>query len=206
MAENEKEALDLELFWDDLRVGGRRWSAETPEPEPEGPPPIYDVPPGTLVIGTSRHRILVAIKADGTIQYGPEYRPDEAAQVFWEAMAQRKLDAEDRILVIQHMEALLTRLGRQDMETERLRLAAIEEPDPLQKAALNQSAEMAIRHLEMIMHQVIEFSRGLVRRPEVVPPQMPPEVPRSIRENPDNQYTGLEGLPPVPPETPDRNN
>jgi len=199
MAENDREPLDLELYWDDLRVGNRRWSASD-EPTDPSRLPSFEAKPGTLVIGTSHNRILVNIGPTGEIEYGPENRPDEAAQVFWEALGRRKIDAEDRLLVIQHMEALLTRLGRQDMEAERLRLAAYEEPAGLHKAELEQSAEIGVRHLEMIMHQVIEFSRGLVRRPEVLPPAMPQEVPRSIRENPQSQYTGQEGLPPVPPD------
>lgn len=32
---------------------------------------------------------LVAINGDGTLEYGPNYKPDEAAKVFWEAMAHR---------------------------------------------------------------------------------------------------------------------
>lgn len=30
---------------------------------------------------------LVTIHPDGTLQYGPDYTPDEAARAFWEAMA-----------------------------------------------------------------------------------------------------------------------
>lgn len=30
--------------------------------------------------------MLAAVKADGSIEYGPNYTPDEAARTFWEAM------------------------------------------------------------------------------------------------------------------------
>lgn len=33
---------------------------------------------------------LVTIKPDGTIVYGPNYTPDEAARVFWEALGRAK--------------------------------------------------------------------------------------------------------------------
>ena len=47
---------------------------------------IYE-PPSMLQINGSHNEMLVAIKQDGTIEYGPNYTPDEAARVFWEAIA-----------------------------------------------------------------------------------------------------------------------
>jgi len=29
---------------------------------------------------------MVSLKMDGTIEYGPDYTPDEAARIFWEAL------------------------------------------------------------------------------------------------------------------------
>jgi hypothetical protein len=196
MAENDpKEPLDLEIYWDALGVRRHPTAEPSEAAEPATSLTFGNVPAGSLVIGTSRHRILVTIQADGTVEYGADYKPDEAALVFWEAMGRARLGAEDRILVIQHMEAIMTRLGAQDMETERLRRAAAEEPDPLRKATLEQSAGLAVRRLELIMNQVIELGRALVRRPEVVAPPVPQEVPRSVRENPNSAYQGQEGLP-----------
>ena len=46
-------------------------------------------PPSTLQINGSHSEMLVAIKPDGTIKYGPDYTPDEAARAFWEALGTR---------------------------------------------------------------------------------------------------------------------
>lgn len=32
-------------------------------------------------------QVMVQVHADGTITYGPNYQPDEAAKIFWGAMA-----------------------------------------------------------------------------------------------------------------------
>ena len=102
---------------------------------------------------------------------------------------------EERLLIIQHMEAILVQLGRRDMECERLRRAAADEQDPARKFELEQSAELAMRHLSMTAHQAIELGRGLVARPEIPMPAMPVNVPRTLRENPNTDYQGREGLP-----------
>lgn len=186
---HEHEDDPLEVYWDDVRVARYRSS-------PVEPTDPLSAQPGDMVIGTSRNRILVTIKADGTLQYGPEYSPDEAATVFWEAMGQRRIAMEDRFLVIQHMEAVLTRLGRADMECERLRRQADSEPDELRKRELTQYAELSMNRLNMVAHQAIELGRALVRRPDMPTPAVPPTVPESIRLNPVSAYEGQEGLPP----------
>jgi hypothetical protein len=45
-----------------------------------------------LVIAT-QSRVLVVIKPDGALSYGPGYTPDEAASVFWEALARKRREA-----------------------------------------------------------------------------------------------------------------
>lgn len=177
----------LEVYWDDLRVAPHRR-------EPEGPPDFSSmVEPNDLVIGTSRQRILVVIKPDGRILFGPEYRPDEAAVVFWEAMGQRRLMMEDRMLLLQHMEAILARVGAQDMVVENLRRAAAEGD-----AEAGQRAGHEMIRLERLVHQAIELGRGLARRPEIPVPAVPVQVPRVIRENEQSAYQGREGIdPPV---------
>jgi hypothetical protein len=165
------EELPLEVYWDDIRAARHRR-------HPEEPPDFGElVTTGDLVIGTSEKRILVIIKPDGTLKYGPEYHPDEAATIFWEAMGQRRLMAEDRMIVIQHMEAILVRLGKADLECERLRQQAAEEKDPQRKAELDQSAQLATHSLEMVAHQAIELGRGLARRPGIPVPAVPEQVP-----------------------------
>lgn len=181
----------LEVYWDALR--GRRAPAE----------PVHSVPrlrdlanENDMVIGTSADRVLVIIKPTGELIFGPEYTPQEASMIFWEYMGIRRFQLEDRMLLIQHMEAVLVRLGRADMECERLRRLANEETDPAAKQQATQQAETAIENLNRVAHQAIELGRGLVRRPEVVPPHIPERVPEQIRQNPDTQYQGSGGLPP----------
>ena len=183
----EQDPESLDLYWKDLRPEGLQGQPTVPR--------FRDVTqPGDLVIGSDRERLLVIIRANGDLVFGPEYNPDEAAMVFWEAMGQRRLQMEDRLLVIQHMEAILVRLGRADMECERLRLEAEAQEDPILKASLTQSAEIAMQALNMVAHQAIELGRALVRRP-APGPAVPPEVPESIRQNPNTEYQGREGLP-----------
>lgn len=64
-----------------------------------------------LVIGTTASRVLVTIKPDGRLIYGPEYTPDEAARIFWETLARKRAEAEraetHRIRLATPEEALL---------------------------------------------------------------------------------------------------
>ena len=49
-----------------------------------------DPTPSTISIRPIHNRPpLVTIHPDGTLEYGPDYTPDEAARVFWDAMAAR---------------------------------------------------------------------------------------------------------------------
>jgi len=145
-----------------------------------------------LVIG-SRSNPLVLIKRDGRLQFGPDYTPDGAAMEFWEAMGRMRLGAEDRILILQHMEGILVRLGQADMRAEGLRQQAAEATDPTRKRELDQLADLAINRMEMVAHEAIELGRGLVRRDAPTPP-IPQDIPRSIQENEASQYRGAEIL------------
>lgn len=120
---------------------------------------------GNLVIGTPG-RILVVLKADGQLEYGPDYTPDEAAVQFWEAMGRRRLGAEERILTLQHMEHLLARIGEADLEYERRMLETrdLEEGSP-ERQQSERMAELARVRLEMLVHQSIELGRGLAQGP-----------------------------------------
>lgn len=187
----EDEELPLEVYWDALR--GRRAPVE----------PVHTVPTmrdladeNDMVIGTSAQRVLVIIKPTGELIFGPEYTPQEASMIFWEHMGRRRYQLEDRILLIQHMEAVLLRLGRADMECERLRREAAEAETMQLKAERTQQADIALARLNMVAHEAIELGRGLVRRPEVLPPDVPERVPEQIRQNPDSEYQGRAGLPP----------
>jgi hypothetical protein len=184
MCDEDEDELPLEVYWDCIRVARHR-------APPLGAKPDFSklADPSDLVIGTSKDRILVIIKADGRLLFGPDYRPSEAASVFWEAMGHARLQVEDRILLFQHMEAILARVGAQDMVVEQLRLAAAEgDTDAGQRAG----HEMV--RLERLVHQAIELGRGLARRPEVPVPAIPEQVPRAIADNEASDYTGQEGL------------
>lgn len=187
MPDNENADEALELYWDDVRVAHRRG------PQPAETGPALQAGPGDLVIGTHRTRILAVIKPDGRIEFGPDYKPDEAAMVFWEAMGRQRFEYEDRILLIQHMEGLLTRLGAADLTVEQLRLR-VAEGDP----EAGQQAGGALVALERLVHQVIELGRGLARRPDVPVPAMPDRIPARIRTNAQSDYEGREGIEPDP--------
>lgn len=174
------------VIWDDARAA----QARPPKDKPD-----LDIEPGDMAIGTSENRLLVVIRKDGRLEYGPDYTPDEAAQVFWEAMLRMKLEVDDRLLLIQHMEALLTRIGAQDLRTEALRKQAAEEPNPIRAGELRQYAELSIKQLESMVHQAIELGRGLARRPDVVPPAVPDEMPASLQNDAGSAYEGKAGLP-----------
>jgi len=157
----------------------------------KGPPKSEN---GDLVIGTSPDRVLVIIKKSGEVVYGPEYTPDEAAVTFWEAMGQRRLEMEDNILTFQHMRAIFTRLGEQDLRTEHFRLRAAEETDPDKRSELSMAAENAMAKLSMIAHEAVEFGRAMARR-GLPTPEMPDKVPESIQKDERSAYKGKEGLP-----------
>ena len=183
-APSPPEGEGLEVFWDDVRLAAHR--------SPPREATFRDrVKPGDFAIGTSQDRILVIIKADGTLEFGPDYRPDEAAMVFWEAMGQRRLQMEDRLLVIGHMEAVLTRLGDLDLRAEAARRTAMAEPENME---LERQAVEAIRRVERAMSQAIELGRGLIRRPEVQMPPWPAEVPQSLRDVEHSDYEGPDGM------------
>ncbi len=178
------EKKPRELYWDEASMAASR---ATP-----GPSFGDQAGPNDLVIGTSRERVLVIIRASGEVVFGPEYKPDEAAAVFWEAMGRQRVAQQERQLLIQHMEAVLTRLGVQDMRTEDLRLQAQAETDPNRRAELRAAGDAAMARLNMIAHQAIELGRALVRRPGIPLPSVPEEVPP---QDANSAYEGREGLP-----------
>ncbi len=198
MADDRSKSDDiLEMIWDDARVAMRRG----PTPHDEAIEQLRQkAQPGDMVIGTSRERILVVVKADGRIELGPDYRPDEAAMVFWEAIGRQRAAYEDRSLLIQHMEAILTRMGAADLRVEQLRMNAAAGDQ-----ASAQAAGAALVHLERLVHQAIELGRGLARRPEMPIPEVPEKVPERIKANPQSAYQGQEGLKPDPDPDPTPN-
>ena len=183
MSDDKKEPPNA-VFWDDARAANTR-------PKPSAG---LEVRLGDFAIGTSPERILVVIRKDGSLEFGPDYEPDEAAQVFWEAMLRERLKMEDKLLLVQHMEAVLTRIGAQDLRTEALRQQAAMERNPIRAGELRQYAELSLKQLEAMVHQAIELGRGLARRPDIIPPAVPEQVPAAI--NPEvSAYEGKAGMP-----------
>ena len=122
--------------------------------------------PGVLTIASSTGRVIVQIDPNGKVKLGPGIQPDEAAEEFWTALALKRRGMEERLLHIGMMEALLIRVGRADVAYEtaalRARVEGATEEDRYRQ-------EMARRSLEALVHQMIEFSRGLLERPDAPP-------------------------------------
>lgn len=118
--------------------------------------------PGELVIGTAS-KILVRIQPDGTIIYGPEYTPDEAAKTLWQALAAQMVEAEqpEEAILIKELMCLMDKLGRQDLRYEACALAARE---PTATAHERFQEERAAQQLNVICHEVIELARGIALR------------------------------------------
>lgn len=154
----------LEAYWGDVR---------RPEPNPLPEQALARQHPGDLVIGTSEKRVLVRIHPDGTLTFGPEYTPDEAAVTFWTEMARRRLETEQRLIQFQAQEHLLALVAESDLAYEaaqtRARAEGATEHDKFME-------EMSRRNLEARFHQLIEFARGLLAaRPDL---RTPPREPR----------------------------
>lgn len=133
--------------------------------------------PGDLIIATSEKRILVRIQPDGTITYGPEYTPDEAAKVLWEAIARQRRQDEELRLYHAHVDVLIRQIGAQDLQNEKCQLAA--------KAATagpheRYQAERALQQLETYVHQLIELARGVVLREQHNEQPEPPPDPSTL--------------------------
>ena len=181
------------------------WESLGLTPSPSTPPKIGGIAPDPqdLVIGTGS-TLLVSLKPDGTIEYGPDYEPDEAARTFWNAMMRYRLLTDERLVIVQHMEALLTRLGAADLHAESLRRRATELAGSGREGALVVEAQQALQVLERIVHQAIELGRGLARRPEVTPPPLPQTPPPTVARVEHSDYDPSQ-VPDVPPlENPNR--
>lgn len=162
MSPLDERADDLEQYWDELgvspneplRLGGLRTNA------------------GDLVIGTPSNW-LVRISATGDLAYGPNYTPEEAAQIFWTAMALQRAGMTERLMHFDIMEQLVRRVGIADLRTERLRRRAQQEGATPED---HFQADRSMAYLEALVHQFIEYARGIAQtqRPEALSPASPP--------------------------------
>jgi hypothetical protein len=129
-----------------------------PKDDDEGPIPYAK--PTELVVGTASNP-LVTIAKDGTLTYGLNYTPDEAARAFWEMMAKRRHDYEERLVFFAHVEQLLAKLGEQDLRTEALRNKAAA-PDATPHDDFQ--AQRAIDQLGLYADEMFKFARGMALR------------------------------------------
>lgn len=136
----------------------------------EGSGTPEDLQPGEVAFGRMGREWLVRICPDGTVVFGQEYTPDLAAAEFWKALAARhpnvalrqETDEEHaRRVFTEAMETLLVRVGKADLRNEAMQFAANREQatehDRFQ-------AQLALSNLEVLVHQVIEYARGLALR------------------------------------------
>lgn len=154
-----------------------------------------------IVIGTSRSRVLVIIKPDGRLIFGPEYTPDEAAKVFWTRFSRVRAEAHLRELNLRrdlqenNLLAKLLAAGNADMvcqiardneeELERLKLARGPAWTPSEQAALLQAhldARASEREVEDAATHLVEIGRALAiaALPEDPVSEGPAEPPTSL--------------------------
>lgn len=142
---------------------------------------------GDLVIATSRSRVLVRIKPDGTLVYGPEYTPDEAASVLWQTIARKRAEFEKKVegetaqeaaqedarlntILYRHMEKLLLAAGEADLANQVARdkvtqLAAASTPEQkAQRTQANLDATRTEQALNSAAIRLVELGRQLFLR------------------------------------------
>lgn len=157
------EDKDLEFFWAQLRP--RKPVEESP---PELPISTADMDPGSVLFSLADGRCRVLIKPNGEIEYGQGYTPELGARLFWEAVAQHRPppavtpDEAASELLFRTMETMLLRVGRADLHNERMHLRA-RRPEATEHDQL--MAQVSHDNLETLVHQLIEYARGLALRP-----------------------------------------
>lgn len=175
------ESLDRFRVWCNL--------VDMAESENKAPDWVKALPPTSdLVIGTA-HGVLVRIKPDGRLEYGAEYEPDEAARLFWQAMARQREHYEEQRLISQHVEAVVARLGAADIYCEAMRVEAASLAGSGREGAVVLEAQRATSVLARINDQVIELGRGLAERAaDVKFVDVPHQVPKTIAQDPSSNY------------------
>lgn len=132
---------------------------DEPEDEPVSTEGL-DIKPGDMALGT-KNRVLVVIRSDGTLNYGPGYTPDEAAQVFWAALARKRVEHEETLALHRHLEALAIRIGEADLDNEKARYLAGRAVGTSTGGASAIKAFEAHALLEHLVHQMVELGRSL---------------------------------------------
>jgi hypothetical protein len=185
MADSDHFGERLRDYWDDI-LGPRPEAIEQRLVRELGLPH-----PGRFTLATSSGKTIVTIDPDGKITFGEGVKPDEAAELFWTNMALKRVGMEQRLQSLAIMEAMLIRMGRADLNYERAALAAEAEGATENERAV---AERAHMNLQAIVHQLMDYARGLARRPAAGQAPTPQEsAPRAILRPP-----GLTGDPSCP--------
>lgn len=136
-----------------------------------------------LIIATTAARVLVRIQPDGTVIYGPEYTPDEAASVFWETLARKRAEAEREArvkeLLFRHMETLLVAAGEADLANQAARdreNEVVVDPKATKqdKMKAHLEAKAAEEELNQAAIRLVELGRKLALRGAKDPVSDPP--------------------------------
>ena len=160
------------------------------EDDNERPGWVRELKTNDLVIGTGQG-VLVRIKPNGSLEYGPNYAPDAAARVFWETVARHREGYEEQKLISQHVEALVARLGAAELYCESKRREAAEALGigAGTDSSIVLEAQRATLVLERINGQVLELGRGLAHRAlDVKFKDLPRQVPAVVARNPESSY------------------
>jgi len=156
--EESPEEEDLKIAWELLR------GTNVPDPVPT----FTGQNPGDFILGTHTGRTILRITPQGRVQLGPDVDLDEASELFWTNLALKRKGMEERLMHLGIMEAILLQMAESDFAYERAQLRA-------QQATATEHdrmmAEMARRSLESRVHGVLEFARGLRRRPDAPTPE-----------------------------------
>ena len=147
---------DLSLDWEILRG----------HPIPAPVPTFPDQNPGDFILGTGSGRIILRITARGRVQLGPDVDLDEASELFWTNLALKRQGMEERLMHFGIMEQILLQVAEADLAYERAQLRA---RTATATAHDHQAEELSRRSLEVRVHSMLEFARGLRRRPDPPP-------------------------------------
>ena len=157
----DREEDLLSPYWAIMRrkAGAR----ELPDPTPEER--AGKTYPGELVIGTGRG-VLVRVQQDGTLIYGDNYTPDEAAVTLWTEIGRRRGDFEARMQYLDLLELHIALLAVSDAAYEAAQRVS---RGPSSTDHDRQREELSRASLEMRVHGIIEFAREFANiRPDLV--------------------------------------
>jgi hypothetical protein len=160
----------LSPYWAVMR---RLRGADGPRP-PTPEEQVARSHPGELVIAASRDRVLVRIQPDGSIIYGENYTPDEAAVTLWTAIAARRpyFEARMRYMELLELHVALIAVADQAYEAAQGAVRAAlgnAETTEREREALRFREDLSRRNLETRVHGIIEFAREFAsQRPDLV--------------------------------------